>query len=166
MSGRRHCGASPQAKINFNGAHTEPSNPLLVKDSRLVGEVYSGHAQENTMTARPVGKRGAAVARGASNDNKIGIWNISEALIASGFISLDDQAKALGLSRSTAWTIINAKHKVGRLSAKVSAQMLANPGLPSLVRATLQGYLAERTSVAKRVESNLAGPITEDRTIC
>ena len=152
MSGRRHCGASPQAKINFNGAHTEPSNPLLVKDSRLVGEVYSGHAQE--------------VARGASNDNKIGIWNISEALIASGFISLDDQAKALGLSRSTAWTIINAKHKVGRLSAKVSAQMLANPGLPSLVRATLQGYLAERTSVAKRVESNLAGPITEDRTIC
>jgi len=31
---------------------------------------------------------------------------ISEALISSGYVSLDEQAKALGLGRSTAWMIV------------------------------------------------------------
>jgi hypothetical protein len=79
------------------------------------------------------------------------IKDISEALIASGFSSLDEQAKALGLQRSTAWTIVKARHKADRLSAKVSGQMLENPNLPPLVRATLQEYLAERPSVSEKL---------------
>ena len=91
----------------------------------------------------------AATTRGKKQCNyTVGLINIADALIASGYTSLDQQAKALGLSRSTAWTIIHAKHKVDRLSAKVSARMLKNPGLPPLVRATLQQYLAERSTVA------------------
>jgi len=93
----------------------------------------------------------AATARERKQCNyTVGLINIADALIASGYTSLDQQAKALGLSRSTAWTIIHAKHKVDRLSAKVSARMLKNPGLPPLVRATLQQYLAERSTVAAR----------------
>jgi len=93
----------------------------------------------------------AATARGRKQCNySVGLINIADALIASGYTSLDQQARALGLSRSTAWTIVHAKHKVDRLSAKVSARMLQNPRLPPLVRATLQRYLAERSAVAAR----------------
>src|SRR3974377_594503 len=93
----------------------------------------------------------AATARSRKQDSDtVGLINIADALIASGYTSLDQQAKALGLSRSTAWTIVHAKHKVDRLSAKVSARMLKNPRLPPLVRAALQQYLAERSAVATR----------------
>jgi hypothetical protein len=42
------------------------------------------------------------------------IRQIGEALITAGFISFDAQAKALGLPRSTAWTILSAEHKGAR----------------------------------------------------
>ena len=94
----------------------------------------------------------AATARGRKQCNyTVGLINIADALIASGYTSLDQQAKALGLSRSTAWTIVHARqHKVDRLSAKVIERMLKNPRLPPLVRATLQQYLAERSTVAAK----------------
>ena len=94
----------------------------------------------------------AATARGRKQCNySVGLINIADALIASGYTSLDQQARALGLSRSTAWTIVHAKHKVDRLSAKVSARMLKNPRLPPLVRAAFQQYLAESSAVAARL---------------
>ena len=94
----------------------------------------------------------AATARGKKQCTyTVGLINVADALIASGYTSLDQQARALGLSRSTAWTIVHAKHKVDRLSAKVSARMLKNPRLPPLVRAALQQYLAERSAVAARL---------------
>jgi hypothetical protein len=39
------------------------------------------------------------------------ISEIAEALIAADYRSLDDQASALGLPRSTTWTILHAKYK-------------------------------------------------------
>jgi hypothetical protein len=63
---------------------------------------------------------------------------ITSALIASGYTSLDAQALALGLRRSTTWYLIKSKHKVGRLSGKVRERMLANPNLPPLVRKELE----------------------------
>ena len=104
----------------------------------------------------------AATARGRKQCNySVGLINIADALIASGYTSLDQQAKALGLSRSMAWTIVHARHKVDRLSAKVSARMLKNPRLPPLVRAALQQYLAERSAVAARARRmvSIAGPL-------
>jgi|SRR5262249_46092189 len=74
--------------------------------------------------------------------NELG--RISEALIASGFRSLDHQAKALGLGRSTAWNIIKNKHKLGRLSAKTIRRILENPDTPPRVRAIIEGYRSER----------------------
>jgi hypothetical protein len=68
---------------------------------------------------------------------------ITDALKASGFTSLDRQARALGLPRSTAWTIVKNKHKVGRLSKKTTSRILANPETPPTVRSVVQRYLAE-----------------------
>jgi len=40
----------------------------------------------------------------------IRLQDISAALIACGYTKLDQQAKALGVHRSTAWTIMKTKH--------------------------------------------------------
>jgi hypothetical protein len=84
----------------------------------------------------------------------VGIKHISEALIASGYTSLDRQAKALGLHRSTAWTIINTKHKLARLSSKTTKRILANPELPPSVRSVMQQYLAENPAALRRHEAH------------
>ena len=39
------------------------------------------------------------------------IQHIVDAIVAAGYLSLDSQAKALGVKRSTAWTIIKTKHE-------------------------------------------------------
>jgi hypothetical protein len=77
----------------------------------------------------------------------IELERISEALISSGYTSLDEQAKALGVSRSTAWTITKNKHKIGRLSARTINRILANPQTPANVRQVVQQYVAKRCAV-------------------
>jgi hypothetical protein len=67
-------------------------------------------------------RRGVFVDKGdqqmRTNKTSMELERISEALVLCGYTSLDEQAKALGLGRSTAWTITKNKHKLGRLSAK------------------------------------------------
>jgi hypothetical protein len=70
------------------------------------------------------------------------LQDIGAALIAAGVCSLDDQARALGVSRSTAWTIIRATHKCNRLSTKTRARMLASRQLPPGVRSVIKAYIA------------------------
>jgi len=84
-----------------------------------------------------------------------GLALIAEALVSSGYSSLDEQAKALGLHRNTAWTIIKNKHKLGRLSAKTIDRILRNPETPPTVRAIIQQYVAERP-VSNRRNQNRA----------
>src|SRR6266498_2970458 len=74
------------------------------------------------------------------------IREIGDALVAMGLLTLDEQAKALGLGRSTAWTILQASHKGSGLSAAVVNQMLAAPQLPPLVRAVILEYVDEKTA--------------------
>ena len=75
----------------------------------------------------------------------IRLQDISDALTESGYTKLDQQAKALGINRSTAWTIVKTKHKLGRLSTKTTKRILANPVTPPAVRSVIQEYLAERS---------------------
>jgi hypothetical protein len=72
------------------------------------------------------------------------IQDIADALLAAGYTSLDEQAKALGIHRATAWTIVKTKHKLGRLNITTTQRILANPDTPQTVRAVIQQYLAER----------------------
>jgi len=82
-------------------------------------------------------------ALGDLNARKTKIQDITNALISSGYTSLDEQAKALGLHRATVWTIRENKHKLGRLSAKTIERIITNPETPPRVRAAVKEYVAE-----------------------
>jgi hypothetical protein len=90
--------------------------------------------------------------RDSRRNYAVGIQHIREALIACGYAKLDQQAKALGIHWATAWTIINKKHKLDRLSTKTIKRILENPELPASVRAVVEEYVAERSdALARRV---------------
>jgi predicted DNA-binding transcriptional regulator AlpA len=72
------------------------------------------------------------------------IRELGEALIATGYQRLDEQAGLLGLPRSTTWSIIQARHKTSGLSGSVIKQMLAQPHLPSPVRIKILEYVHEK----------------------
>ena len=74
------------------------------------------------------------------------IRELGDALLAAGLRTLDQQAKALGLARSTTWTILKANHKASGLSADVINLMLAAPQLPPLVRAKILEYVEEKAA--------------------
>ena len=68
------------------------------------------------------------------------------ALAAAGLATLDDQARALGLSRSTTWAVLKGNHKASGLSTATISRMLFSPELPPHVRATLLMYVEERAA--------------------
>jgi len=72
------------------------------------------------------------------------IKEIGEALVAEGICALDHQAEALGLSRSTTWTIVKGSHKNSGLSAAIIERMLAAPQLPPRVRLKIFQYANEK----------------------
>jgi len=76
-----------------------------------------------------------------SRDRKVPTRPIANALIKAGYLSLDAQAKALGVSRSTAWTIVNTKQKLGRLNNKTARCILANPNAPASVHVIIRTML-------------------------
>jgi hypothetical protein len=67
------------------------------------------------------------------------------ALRSAGLIGLDEQAKALGLPRSTTWKILKGDHKASGLSAMVISRMLSAPRLPPVVRTKILEYVREKT---------------------
>ena len=74
------------------------------------------------------------------------IRELAEAVESAGFLTLDEQAKALGLPRSTAWTIRRASHKASGLSASIINRMLAAPELPPLARSKIIEYVEEKAA--------------------
>jgi hypothetical protein len=76
------------------------------------------------------------------------IRQVRDALVATGYLRLDAQARVLGLPRSTAWSILQAKHKRVGVSAAVIKRMLDQPLLPPLVRVRILEYVKEKSSGA------------------
>jgi hypothetical protein len=72
------------------------------------------------------------------------IREIADTLKSVGYRTLDEQARALGLCRSTTWTLVNSAHKASGLSAHLVNAMLASPYLPAAVREKIIEYLEER----------------------
>ena len=66
----------------------------------------------------------------------------------SGYLSLDKQANALGLSRSTTWAILKASHKASGVSGSIIKRMLQSPALPPAVRQWVGEYVSEKLSGA------------------
>ena len=98
--------------------------------------------------------------RGARRNYVVSLQHISDALIASGYTKLDEQARALGIHRATAWTIVKTKHKLGRLHAKTTQRILANPDTPPAVRAIVVKYLAERSEAFAQTKERTKGAST------
>jgi hypothetical protein len=74
------------------------------------------------------------------------IREIAEALVDAGFVTLNAQARVLGVGRSTAWTILKSSHKGSGLSAKIINCILANQQLPRPVRARILDYVEDKAS--------------------
>jgi hypothetical protein len=72
------------------------------------------------------------------------IQEISEALVATGLATLDKQATALGLVRSTTWKVLQATHKKSGLSTEIILRMLSAPELPPRVRGIIMEYVREK----------------------
>ena len=87
----------------------------------------------------------------------IRIKELGAALAADGFVTLDEQARALGLSRSTTWAVLKANHKASGLAAGTINQMLSSPALPPRARATILTYVDEKRSL--RPQQNAIAPI-------
>ena len=74
------------------------------------------------------------------------IRELKSALQSAGLIALDEQARALGLCRSTTWQILRGEHKTSGLSATIVNRMLSAPRLPPIVRQKILEYVAERAN--------------------
>ena len=72
------------------------------------------------------------------------IKELKDALVTSGYRTLDHQAWALGLARSTAWTILKTTHKSSGLSVSTINRMLRSPKLPLIVQTKILEYIKER----------------------
>jgi len=72
------------------------------------------------------------------------ITALRESLICSGYDTLQKQATVLGLSRSTAWHLLNGDYKGSGLSASTIRRILASPALPAAARTVVQEYVAEK----------------------
>jgi hypothetical protein len=71
------------------------------------------------------------------------IRELRQALVDSGFFTLDEQSKALGLARSTTWTILRASHKGSGLSAGIIKRMLLSRQLPPRARRKILEYTTD-----------------------
>jgi hypothetical protein len=80
----------------------------------------------------------------AKQSAKIG--ELRQALLDKGFVTLDQQAAILNLSRSTAWTVLNGNHKASGLSAAVIKRMLGSQQLPPKARQILMEYIEQKTT--------------------
>jgi hypothetical protein len=73
------------------------------------------------------------------------IRELGGALITAGCRTLDEQANALGLCRSTTWTVIKGNHKASGLSTSIN-RMLMSPQLPQCARTKIVEYVQEKAS--------------------
>jgi hypothetical protein len=72
------------------------------------------------------------------------IAELQKILEQSGHRTLDQQANALGLSRSTVWAVLQANHKSSGLSGSVIKRMWQSLELPAPVKRWIEDYVAEK----------------------
>jgi hypothetical protein len=72
------------------------------------------------------------------------VAELEQTLVDAGFVTLDDQAAALGMSRDKTWTILRSKRKAAGLSAATIKRMLRSSRLPSPARRVIQEYVEEK----------------------
>jgi hypothetical protein len=90
-------------------------------------------------THRPLGDfQLEAKARQASK-----LAEIRETLIAAGYNTTAKQAAVLGVSRGTAWVVLNRDTRAGP-SAKIIKRILSSPNLPTATRRKIEEFIEEK----------------------
>jgi hypothetical protein len=92
-------------------------------------------AEANSIAAPTITNPGVLAEMKARQSAKI--RELGQALIDTGLRTLDAQTDALGLSRSTAWTILKTCHKTSGLSAAIIERILGSSKLPPRARAII-----------------------------
>src|SRR5215469_1365539 len=105
------------------------------------------NAQRNQAQRSSQGN-GASVVTEMKSRQAAKIRELGQSLIDAGFVTLDQQSEALGLARSTTWTILRASHKGSGLSAAVINRMLLSPELPPLARRKILEYTTDKLAGA------------------
>ena len=76
------------------------------------------------------------------------IAELRQALLEAGFCSLNSQALALGLGRSTTWSILRAGHKATGLTGSIIRRILSSAELPPAARGVIEEYVAQKLAGA------------------
>ena len=84
----------------------------------------------------------------AKAKQSIKIRELEVALRRAGLIALDEQAKALGLPRTTTWKLLRGSYKTSGPSAVIINRILCAPRLPLTARIKILEYIQERVSGA------------------
>ena len=82
--------------------------------------------------------------RGAKARQAFRLAEFRAALVDAGFDTIDKQAAALGLGRSTAWVVLNRDQRAGP-SASVIKRILSSPSLPPVARRKIEEYVREKS---------------------
>ncbi len=140
---------TPHSQIEVSKSHVPGSRRLgksvgtsMMKEPRLRFSKLS--ASQHLKHISHVRDRLVATELKALQRSKI--RELRDALLNAGLVTLDAQADALGLSRSTTWAILKANHKASGLSAAIINRMLESPRLPLAARATILEYIEEKTA--------------------
>jgi hypothetical protein len=72
------------------------------------------------------------------------LGELRQALLDEGYRSLDQQAAALGLGRSTTWVILQGHHKLSGLRAATLNRMLRSERIPLATKRILEEYIEEK----------------------
>src|SRR5690349_2727223 len=76
------------------------------------------------------------------------IAELRQALLDAGFCSLNSQALALGLGRSTTWSILKAGHKGTGLTGSIIRRILSSRELPLAAKFVIEQYVAQKLAGA------------------
>ena len=79
----------------------------------------------------------------AKERQAVKLTEIRETLIASGCDTAAKQAAALGLSRATAWALLNRDRRTGP-SPRIIKRALSSPNLPPETRRKVEEYVDEK----------------------
>ncbi len=85
----------------------------------------------------------AALQLGAKARQAAKLAEIREALVAAGCTSAAKQAAVLGVSRATAWVVLNRDTRAGP-SAKILKRILSSPNLPPAARRKIEEFIEEK----------------------
>ena len=80
---------------------------------------------------------------------------IREALVSAGCLTTAKQAAVLGVSRSTAWAVLNSDKRAGP-SANVIKRILLSPSLPAVARQKIVACMGIASRGRRRFASNFA----------